>query len=67
MKVKSPNEREWEQIRRELIAALRSARKSGSDEAVANAKEDVARHDALKQKYMEAGEKQLTIFDNGNS
>lgn len=63
MKVKSPNEREWEQIKRELIAALKSARKSGDDDQIKKAREDYDLHLALKDKYVEAGRRQLTIFD----
>lgn len=61
--VKSPNLREWEDIERTLKAAITKAEKSGDKTALKHARQDYYAHLQKKDAYIQAGKKQLSIFD----
>ena len=61
--VKSPNRKEWEDIEAQLKRAVKAAEKAGDRDALKYARQDYYAHLQLKDAYIEAGKKQLTIFD----
>jgi len=60
--VKSPNTAEWERIEKQLKANVKAAKKIGGDE-LKWAISDYEKHQQKRDAYVEAGQKQLNIFD----
>ena len=60
--VKSPNLVEWERIEKQLKANVKAARKIGGNE-LKWAISDYDKHYKDKDLYVEAGQKQYSIFD----
>ncbi len=61
--VKSPNIQEWEAIAKQLKKNVTAARRTGDAQELKYAIEDYDKHYRKKTSYLEAGIKQLSIFD----
>ena len=60
--VDSPNVAEWNRIEKQLKANVKAAKKIGGDE-LKWAISDYEKHQQKRNAYIEAGQKQLNIFD----
>jgi len=60
--VDSPNVAEWNRIEKQLKANVKAAKKIGGDE-LKWAISDYEKHQQKRDAYIEAGQKQLNIFD----
>jgi len=60
--VDSPNVAEWNRIEKQLKANVKAAKKIGGDE-LKWAISDYEKHQQKRNAYVEAGQKQLNIFD----
>jgi len=61
--VKSPNIQEWETIAKQLKKNVTAAKRTGDAQELKYAIEDYDKHYRKKTSYLEAGIKQLSIFD----
>ena len=61
--VNSPNVSEWERIEKQLRKDVTAAKRTGNAEELKWALEDYAKHQQKRAAYVEAGQKQLSIFD----
>ena len=61
--VKSPNIQEWEAIAKQLKKNVTAAKRAGDAQELKYAIEDYDKHYRKKTSYLEAGIKQLSIFD----
>ena len=61
--VNSPNVSEWERIEKQLRKDVTAAKRTGNAEELKWALEDYTKHQQKRAAYVEAGQKQYSIFD----